>query len=923
MSSNILHPNGSVWRKWDLHVHSPSTKLQDNFQISEGADVWDKFCDVIEGSDVEVFGITDYFSVDNHFIFVDKFKAKYPLSKKVFFPNIEFRLEVSVNSTAEEVNLHVIFSDKVEKAKIESFLSKLNTNISRNGAVVSCKDLLTQNDFVSAGIDYKTLRKVLSEVFGDDNCYLVVAASNNAGLRPDNNSPRKLNITDEIDKICDCFFGGQQNTDYYLGINRYENGEIAKKKPVISGCDAHSFDELEKWLGKRYVKIAEGRQVPEKDITWIKAETTFEGLKQIIYEPKERVRVQEHNPFDDRKKLYLNSIRIVGSNNFIIPDIEILLNRELVTVIGGRGSGKSALLESIAFLNEEHAKKDQNNKPKVIEFYRRNIEGKEPAPGFDLETELTDKDNNKEQHKKSLENDDSLELPFLYIGQEQLSGLATNDKELTEKICELINLDFAELKKTELVEQAREYLADIENIQAEINDLYGKYSDYKDGDFVLWLEKFIEKKGEQKKKLSSRETKDLLNDIGKTTERGLKLRDLKQSFDQLKFSLKNTGINVQISTLNKTLKEIYPEDLATIPNIDFTQQDKYIVEKQAFIDGEMGKLRAIIIEKKKTLIALGLKEDISVLLQSAEVIEREINNAKKDKETYGLKLGQLKELITLRSKLFGVIVNYLKVNATEIDNKFIEFKVSRDESTVEEKELFLSITEDVSVEGEIIFDQDIFSKYLLENCFDKRVVKSMEDVKALIAKRNEKGVAKDITLESLKKWIEEELDAFLLSDSLNLRGRENLTDFLFTRWSDFLRVRAIVKLKGTPTEKLSVGQRGTLLLKIYLATATVKQIFIVDQPEDNLDNQFIMNELVPLVRQIKKSRQIILSTHNANLVVNADAEQVIVARLDGKKRDYVSGGIENKFINKSIKEILEGGEEAFRSRENKYGMGTI
>jgi hypothetical protein len=153
-------------------------------------------------------------------------------------------------------------------------LSKLNTNISRNGAVVSCKDLLTQNDFVSAGIDYKTLRKVLSEVFGDDNCYLVVAASNNAGLRPDNNSPRKLNITDEIDKICDCFFGGQQNTDYYLGINRYENGEIAKKKPVISGCDAHSFDELEKWLGKRYVKIAEGRQVPEKDITWIKAETT-------------------------------------------------------------------------------------------------------------------------------------------------------------------------------------------------------------------------------------------------------------------------------------------------------------------------------------------------------------------------------------------------------------------------------------------------------------------------------------------------------------------------------------------------------------------------------------------------------------------------------------------------------------------------
>ena len=103
----------------------------------------------------------------------------------------------------------------------------------------------------------------------------------------------------------------------------------------------------------------------------------------------------------------------------------------------------------------------------------------------------------------------------------------------------------------------------------------------------------------------------------------------------------------------------------------------------------------------------------------------------------------------------------------------------------------------------------------------------------------------------------------------------------------------------------------------------VDQIFIVDQPEDNLDNQFIMNELVPLIRQIKKSRQVILSTHNANLVVNADAEQIIVARLDSDKKDYPSGSIENKFINGSIKEILEGGEEAFRSRENKYGMGVI
>src|SRR3989344_4894396 len=565
--------------------------------------------------------------------------------------------------------------------------------------------------------------------------------------------------------------------------------------------------------------------------SWIKADPTFEGLKQIIFEPQERVKIQEHNPFDDRKKLYFNSIKIVGSKNFIVPDVQISLNRELVAIIGCRGSGKSALLESVAFLNEEHTKQDQNNKPKIIEFYRQNTEGKEPAPGFDFEAELIDKDNNKEQYKKSLENDESLGLPFLYIGQEQLSALATNDRELTEKICELINLDFAELKKTELVEQARGYLTSIGNTQAELNDLYKKYSDYKDSDFGLWLNKFIEKKEEQKKKLSSKETKDLLDDIGKATERGLKLKDFKQSLEQLKLDLKDIGINKQINALNKTLKSIYPQDTTIIPGIDFAPQEKFIDEKQSLINEEMAKLRSLIVEKKKALIALGLKEDISVLLQSAETIEREINNAQKDKDIYGKKLIYLKELMVLRNNLFGTIEVYLTGSTTEIDNKFVEFKDSR--------------------------------------------------------------------------------------------GRENFTDFIFTKWSEFLGVKTIVKLKGIPTEKLSVGQRGTLLLKIYLATATAKQIFIVDQPEDNLDNQFIMNELVPLVRQIKKSRQIILSTHNANLVVNADAEQIIVARLDGEKRDYVNGGIENKFINTSIKEILEGGEYAFRSRENKYGMGVI
>ncbi len=117
----------------------------------------------------------------------------------------------------------------------------------------------------------------------------------------------------------------------------------------------------------------------------------------------------------------------------------------------------------------------------------------------------------------------------------------------------------------------------------------------------------------------------------------------------------------------------------------------------------------------------------------------------------------------------------------------------------------------------------------------------------------------------------------------------------------------------------------------------------MDQPEDSLDNRAIYNELVTYLKLKKKNRQIILVTHNANIVVNADSEEVIVANQhgndsqnkDGIKFQYISGSLENTALKNStidivlksqgirehVCEILEGGTEAFGKREDKYGMG--
>ena len=111
----------------------------------------------------------------------------------------------------------------------------------------------------------------------------------------------------------------------------------------------------------------------------------------------------------------------------------------------------------------------------------------------------------------------------------------------------------------------------------------------------------------------------------------------------------------------------------------------------------------------------------------------------------------------------------------------------------------------------------------------------------------------------------------------------------------------------------------------------VKRIFladgdnplIIDQPEENLDNKFIYEDLVGAFKEAKKKRQVIIATHNANLVVNTDAEQVIVAEFKDNKISYKGGSIENIDIRNSITLLLEGGKEAFKRREEKYDISVI
>lgn len=138
---------------------------------------------------------------------------------------------------------------------------------------------------------------------------------------------------------------------------------------------------------------------------------------------------------------------------------------------------------------------------------------------------------------------------------------------------------------------------------------------------------------------------------------------------------------------------------------------------------------------------------------------------------------------------------------------------------------------------------------------------------------------------------------------------------------NFLVPRYSLLFQDTQIEQLSPGQRGALLLIFYLLVDKGKTPIILDQPEENLDNEAVFRLLVPVLSEAKIHRQIIMVTHNPNLAVVCDAEQIIYAKFDRASNStisYESGAIENTALNEAVVTILEGTKPAFSNRSGKY-----
>lgn len=918
-------PRGSEWRKWDLHVHAPLGKLYDGYKVEDGSNVLDTFCDVLESSDVDLFGITDYFSAASFETFLKRFNEKFPDSRKVFFFNLELRLNETVNRDLEEVNVHLIFNPK-SLDRLPKFLGRLSVvKTGKDAVTITCAELKSDQDFASATVTREAITKAFEETFGAEavrrDHFLVVTAANNDGLRPESGKQRKENICDEIDKFSDAFIGSAKNVSYYLKRDRYEDKSESFKKPVVAGSDSHSFEDLEKYLGKRSVTEIDkdGRKVEvvERDVTWIKADLNYDGLKQMLYEPEsgERVCIGPIKP--DQKEDY-KVIRTIAFENSAEFPAEIELNDNLCSIIGSRSSGKSALLAYIAHSVDPSMVEQVMDGPGEGDEYRWGA--------IDLTYSI-----------KWANGKTSVESPgsVVYVPQNYLFEKSKDPSEIKSKIQPVL---FKVLP--EFGGQYEQASASIRGYNTQIAERVADW--FTASDEIKALEEQLKELGD-KKSIEQQQVE---------TDSQIKaLREKNRlSEEELK---RYQQIRAEAAALIARNTEI-DKDLGLISNASqakpfFTAAKLTLTPPLSSVPSKVQDKIKAILEAATNSTLKGANEEL-VAFKSSLTTEKQSNLAAIDKVN-----NDNKDLIEKHQKT-AELEPLVKASASHAEQlrKIGELekgkKAKEDELRAFEKSIGDAIAARFALLESLAAHMKSADQSSLKDIrFGVEYDLDQEQVEALnqginlrdntdFVERNE------VLVEEIRKYPSKFL-ADLYSGKQKTKDRQSKSAVAssalqLTEKILFFAEMEGDKIGGFSKSTMTPGKRALFALRLILAESEDTWPLLIDQPEDDLDSRSIYDEVVPFLKAKKKERQIIMVSHNANLVIGSDSEQLLVANrngddrknVDGKQFNYLSGSLEfsqshDPACQDTLKAqgvcehacaILDGGKAAFEGRKNKY-----
>ena len=853
---------GSEWRIWDLHFHTPSSyDYKDNSVKNQD------IINILSKNNVSVVAITDH-----HVIDIERIQDLQRLGKEkniVVLPGIEFCSELG---GAEAIHYIGIFP---ETANLNTIWTKIQGQCN-----------LTPEEIVSKGQErivcsFEKTSSLIIELGG-----LVTI---HAGKKSNSIEGIKNNLLVKQE------FKQQLLSTYYplLEVGKIEDVESYKSYvfpnikfslPIIMCSDNHNI-----------------REYTTKEKLWIKAETTFEGLKQILFEPEDRVRIQTTKP--DEKNIYqvIDSITL-DEDEFWHGNI--FLNPNLNTIVGGRSTGKSSLLKAIAA-------KHGNKEVEENDFIRQHLNG----------ISIRWQDGN-----------DQLGREIEYFRQSYMHDIAF-DPEKTNRIVDNIIKDKDEAG---LLKSYNEYLAEISKKISE--DVFSIFQMQKD---IASVAKSLSEKGNKDGVIKQL---NLLKSKAADLQKGSELSpEERMSFDAYSHQIQEKKKQIaeadnDLVLLNK-MKNVTPFEPTFKDKWQFNQLsfplnqydiDRLYDDLKVKTEIEWGNIVQQFIEK-----TLKAKEQISTDIQTIMAYDvykkgihafegnkelKDINGKiieeEKNLETINGLQSRLEHIRKLRNSLIQKIIDAhcsYKMMAREICNTL--------EIAYDGLDISVSLT----------FHKKELQEFL-ESRLNLRGNERQEYLKTLLNRYDDDN--KSCSIDFLK--------SLLLENILLKNGYEalNVAIEFFTR--NWYSLDYSLTYQGDAFVNMSEGKQAFVILKLLLDFSDKKCPILIDQPEDSLDNRAIYHELVAYIKRKKKERQIILVTHNSNVVVSADAENVIVANqegadtpnLGGLKFQYINGALEDtkqrdekdKYILSSqgirehICDILEGGRVAFEKREQKYGF---
>jgi hypothetical protein len=939
MSEQVDEPelnSGSRWRRWEPHIHAPGTAMNDQF----GADSWSNYLRNLETATpkIEALAVTDYYITDTYQQVVRATRDGRLTSCKLIFPNVELRLGLRTIK-GRFINLHLLVSpdDPNHVEELERFLSRLSFSALGDRFACTRAELIRlgrTSDPSKASdkaalehganqfkVEFQQLQAAYRESdWARENILIAISGTETDGTSGMRDAAEQT-LREEMEKFAHIIFASSPaQRDFWLGLKSASPGELRERydglKPCLHGCDAHDQERVGKPDGNRY--------------SWVKGSLSFDSLKQACIDPAGRAYVGVEPPGSAISSQIITQVEVTGAPWAKSP--KLALNSGLVAIIGARGSGKTALADIIAqgcdsFFQDPRGKSFLTRAQPLLAGagvkllwkggaeQQRRIDGSQP--------------------------DDHSRFPRVrYLSQQFVENLCSAEgmtdellKEVERVVFEAHPLvdregavDFAELRemKTARFRRAREREED--NL-ADLSDRIG--SELEKEKQVPHLRSQVQQKQDliksyeaDRKKLvtSGGEARvarlTALNDAAEKVRGYLRwfssqeqsvqalkdevdsfratkapeaLRRVKEQYqrsgitdaDWAAFLLKYSGdVDAKISEGLSSARRSVASWKGTTPPPQADAKKPLIPEETALdkqplalLEAEIRRLEALVnVDRVTTEQYRTISSRISAETQQLQTLADRLKDAEgaaaraatlvaERQEAYVRVFDAIISEADVLSQLYAPLLKRLAGSEGSLSK--LSFTVTRTADVArwaDEGELLLDLRK-TGPKGRGTLQQ--CAQQILKTAWEEGDSATVSQAMAAFRESNQKGLLEHAPVPK--------------SDQADYRAWTKK----FAKWlygTSHINIHYGINYDGIDITKLSPGTRGIVLLLLYLALDNSDdRPLVIDQPEENLDPKSIHEELVGLFITAKEKRQVIIVTHNANLVVNTDADQIIIA----------------------------------------------